>query len=105
MNDDDYYWVQAAPFRALLERLIDITGLPWPALAHHGRLPPRLVHRLLFGRDGRRLTRIPRDYAQRILALDEHRLCELARRERFVLRSAVPYSAVPYSAVPYSEAG
>lgn len=86
-NDDlfrndygDYYWVQAAPFRALLERLIDITGLPWSAIAHHGRLPPRLVHRLLFGREGRRLARIPRDYARRILALDEQRLCELARR-------------------------
>ena len=100
MNDDDYYWVQAAPFRALLERLIDITGLPWSALAHHGRLPPRLVHRLLFGRDGRRVARIPRDYARRILALDEHRLREEARRERFV-----PPSAVPYSAVHYSEAG
>ena len=97
MNDDDYYWVQAAPFRALLERLIDITGLPWSALAHHGRLPPRLVHRLLFGRDGRRVARIPRDYARRILALDEHRLREMARRERSVAPSAVPCSPVPYS--------
>ncbi|MGV8908660.1 MAG: hypothetical protein ACOH1Y_06720 [Propionicimonas sp.] len=80
MNDDDYYWVQAAPFRALLDRLIETTGMPWPALAHHGRLPPRLVHRLLFGRDGRRLARIPRDCARRILDLDELRLRELARR-------------------------
>ena len=95
MNDDDYYWVQAAPFRALLERLIIITGLPWSALAHHGRLPPRLVHRLLFGRDGRRVARIPRDYAQRILAIDERRLREVARRERFL----------PPPAVRYSEAG
>ena len=93
MNDDDYDWVQAAPFRALLDRLIDITGLPWSALAHHGRLPPQLVHRLLFGRNGRRLARIPRDCAQRILALDEHRLRDLARREGLDVRSAVRYSA------------
>ncbi len=80
MNDHDYYWVQAAPFRALLGRLIDITGLPWPVLARHGRLPPRLVHRLLYGREGRRLARIPSDCARRILALDERRLGELARQ-------------------------
>lgn len=80
MNDHDHYWVKAAPFRALLDRLIDITGLPWRALAHHGRLPPRLVHRLLYGRGGRPLTRIPRDCASRILALDERRLRELARQ-------------------------
>ena len=78
-NYRDYYWVQAAPFRALLDRLIDITGLSWPALARHGRLPPRLVHHLLYGRRGRRLVRIPHDCARRILALDERQLRELAR--------------------------
>jgi hypothetical protein len=77
--DNNDYWVQADPFRALLDRLIDITGLPWPVLARHGRLPPQLVHRLLYGRDGRRLRRIPREYARRILALDERRLLQLAR--------------------------
>jgi hypothetical protein len=90
--NDDYYWVQAAPFRALLDRLIDITGLPWSALAHHGRLPPRLVHHLLFGRGGRRLARIPRDCAQRILALDEQRLREVARWEGLVLPPSLRYS-------------
>ncbi|HEY3339533.1 MAG TPA: hypothetical protein VGK18_13600 [Propionicimonas sp.] len=79
MNDHDY-WVQAAPFRALLVRLIDVTGLPWPELADHGRLPPQLVHRLLCGRDGRRVSRIPRECARRILALDERRLLRLARQ-------------------------
>lgn len=82
MDEHDYYWVQAAPFRALLDRLIDITGLPWPELAHQGRLPPRLVHRLLYGRGGRPLTRIPRDCARLILALDEQRLRQLARQGR-----------------------
>lgn len=79
MNDHDYYWVQAAPFRALLGRLIDVTGLPLPVLARHGRLPPRLVHRLVYGRGDRPLARIPSECARRILAMDEHRLCEFAR--------------------------
>ena len=80
MNDDDS-WVQAAPFRALLDRLIDVTGLPWPVLARQGRLPPRLVHRLLYGRNGHRLVRIPRECACRILALDERRLLQVARQQ------------------------
>ena len=79
-NDLDY-WVKADPFRALLNRLIDVTGLPWPVLASHGRLPPQLVQRLLDGRDGRRLTRIPRECACRILALDERRLLQVARQQ------------------------
>jgi len=78
VNDHDS-WVQAAPFRALLGRLIDVTGLPWPVLARQGRLPPQLVHRLLFGRDGRVMARIPHEYGRRILALDERRLLLLAR--------------------------
>lgn len=78
-NDHDT-WVQAAPFRAILGRLMDVTGLPWPVLADQGRLPPQLVHRLLYGRDGRRITRIPRDCACRILALDERSLGRVARQ-------------------------
>ncbi len=78
---DPYYWVQADPFRALLDRLIDVTGLPWPVLARHGRLPPQLVHRLLYGRNGHRLVRIPRECACRILALDERRLLQVARQQ------------------------
>ncbi len=85
MNDHDSTdhdaWVQAAPFRALLARLIDITGLPWPVLARQGALPPLLVHRLLYGRDGRRVSRIPRECACRILALDERRLLQAARQQ------------------------
>ncbi len=74
-------WVQAAPFRALLARLMDVTGLAWPVLADHGRLPPRLVEHLLYGRDGHRLTRIPSECACRILALDERRLQQVARQQ------------------------
>jgi hypothetical protein len=79
--DNHDSWVQAAPFRALLARLMDVTGLPWPVLARQGALPPVLVHRLLYGRDGRRVSRIPRECAWRILALDERRLLQVARQQ------------------------
>ncbi|HQY99824.1 MAG TPA: hypothetical protein PKV13_10465 [Propionicimonas sp.] len=67
--EQDYYWVQAAPFRALLERTIEATGRPWPELARLAHVPLRLTHALLFGQNGRRLSRVPHDYARRILAL------------------------------------
>ncbi|MFZ0530819.1 MAG: hypothetical protein WAL91_09805 [Propionicimonas sp.] len=69
--EQDHYWVQAAPFRALLELLIEATGLPWTELAARAHLPLRLTHALLFGRDGRRPPRIPQDCARRILALSD----------------------------------
>lgn len=72
--------MQAAPFRAHLGRLIDLTGLPWTELARHALVPPAVVHRLLFGRNGRLARRIPRDYARRLLELDEQRLLALAGR-------------------------
>lgn len=82
MLDSDHYWVQAAPFRALVARLIDLTGLPWPVLARQARVPPAVVHRLIYGRNGRRPTRIPRDCARRLLALDEASLVRLSRLQR-----------------------
>lgn len=66
--------MQAAPFRAHLDRLIDLTGLPWTELAGQARVPPAVVHRLLYGRNGRCMSRIPRDYARRLLELDERGL-------------------------------
>ena len=82
MVESEYYWVQAAPFCALVSRLVDLTGLPWPVLARQARVPPAVVHRLLYGRSGRRPVRIPRDCARRLLALDEAELLHFARRQR-----------------------
>ncbi len=82
MRDIDSSWVQAAPFRALVGRLLDVTGLPWQVLARQARVPPAVVHRLLYGRDGRRPARIPPDCARRLLALDERSLLNLARTHR-----------------------
>jgi hypothetical protein len=77
--DTDQYWVQAAPFRALVARFLDLTGLPWPLIARHAGVPPAVVHRLLYGRDGRAPGRIPSDCARRLLAVDETQLVRLAR--------------------------
>ncbi len=79
MTDTDQYWVQAAPFRALVRRLLELTDLPWPLLARHAGVPPVLMHRLLYGRDGRAFRRIPSDCARRLLAIDETQLIRLAR--------------------------
>lgn len=77
MTDD--YWVQAAPFRALVARLLDVSGLPWPALAQYARVSPVVVQRLLYGREGRACGRIPSECARRLLALDETRLRRLGK--------------------------
>ena len=70
----------AAPFRAHLGWLIDLTGVPWTELAAHARVPPAVVHRLLYGRNGRWPARIPRVHAHRLLQLDERGLRDVARR-------------------------
>ncbi len=82
MLDTESSWVQAAPFSALVARLVDVTGLPLPVLAQQARVPPAVVHRLVYGRNGRRASRIPHDCARRLLALDERHLLHLARLER-----------------------
>jgi len=80
--ETDPHWVQAAPFRALVVRLVDLTGLPLAVVADQAQVPPAVVHRLLHGRGGRRPSRIPRECAVRLLALDEHALTHLARQRR-----------------------
>lgn len=57
--------------------LIDLTGLPWPVLALTAGVSTRLVRRLLFPDRGRRLPKLPRDSALRLLLLDDSRLAQL----------------------------
>lgn len=75
----EHEWVQAAPFRALVGRLIDLTGLPWPVLAECAEVSPTVLWRLLYGRGGHADARIPSDCARRLLALDEARLQRVAK--------------------------
>lgn len=77
--DDNQYWVQAAPFRALASRLIDLTGLPPAEFARVAGVPEVPLVRLLHGRDGRPSRRIPRELARRLLLLDEQHLRRIAR--------------------------
>lgn len=74
---NDFTWVQAAPFRAHLRRLLELTGLPWPVLAYQADVPASMVEHLLFGRNGRLPTRIPVESARRLFALREATLLEL----------------------------
>lgn len=82
MTDPDtiHAWVQAAPFRAHVRHLLDTTGLPWPVVALEAGVPPALVHHLLFGRRGRRMTRIPPQSAVALLRLDAVSLLGTAAR-------------------------
>ncbi|MFT4108817.1 hypothetical protein [Propionicimonas sp.] len=83
---DNQYWVQAAPFRALAGRLIELSGLPWPILASYAGVQPAVLQHLLYGRDGRTSGRIPSDCARRLLELDESQLVRLGRVHRGVAR-------------------
>jgi hypothetical protein len=74
----EYGWVPAAPFRAHLRHLLDLTGLPWPVVALKAGVPPRLVRRLLFVDQGRRLPKLPRESAMRLITLNDATLAELA---------------------------
>lgn len=60
----------AAPFRALLVRMLDQTGLTPSDLAKRARIPDQLANRLVTGRNGRPIVRIPHECARRLLALD-----------------------------------
>jgi hypothetical protein len=75
----EYGWVHAAPFRAHLRLLLDLTGLPWPVMALKAGVSTRLVRRLLFVDRGRRLPKLPRDSALRLLSLNDAALAELGR--------------------------
>lgn len=72
-------WVDAAPFAAHLAHLSDATGLPWQVAAAHAGLPQRTAERLLSGRRGLRLRRLPRRLAQRLLAIEPTDLLALGR--------------------------
>lgn len=72
-------WVDAAPFAAHLTHLCDVSGLPWQVAATHAGLPLRTAERLVSGRRGPRLRRLPRSLAQRLLAVEPADLLALGR--------------------------
>lgn len=62
-------WVDAAPFRAHIRQLIELTDLPWRALAVVAGVNSELVEHLLFGRDGRPVRRLHPASARALLRL------------------------------------
>lgn len=80
--EEDHYWVQAAPFRALLQHLSESNGLPWAVVAKRAKLPLPLAHSLLFGRGGKPLARIPPDLARQLLDLERNLRPKAARIRR-----------------------
>lgn len=103
----------AAPFRAHLRQLLDLTGLPWPVFALKAGVPPRLVSRLL-NHGGRQLPRLPRDTAIRILGLTDESVAELGRTmvpaddtrdclRRLLLAGCSIHALAQYCRLPHTE--
>lgn len=63
-------WVDAAPFRAHLRRVLAAADVPWPAVAVAAGIPVATVHTLLFGRAGRPQARIDPRVAARVLRVE-----------------------------------
>lgn len=74
-----YAWVDAAPFRAHLTHVAEVSGVPWSVIAVHAGVPVSLAARLLFRRRGRLLQRLPMDCAQRLLAVTPETALSLLR--------------------------
>ena len=70
-------WVSAAPFRYHVHHLMAATGVPWQVIAVAADLPQQQVRTLLFGRGGRRRSRLSPYAARRLLALDVAQLRRL----------------------------
>lgn len=73
-------WVDAAPFRAHLRRLIDATGEPWFVVVQAAGLSVRHGQALLHGRDGRRPRRVSGSVARGILATTPEGVVSLRTR-------------------------
>ncbi len=76
------FWIDAAPFRAHLTHVCAGTGLPWPVVALHARLPLGLARQLLDTRPGRQVHRIAPEFGRQVIAIDEASLRELRTASR-----------------------
>ncbi|QDP97643.1 hypothetical protein FOE78_18550 [Microlunatus elymi] len=68
-TDDEIDWVDAAPFRAHLRRLIRETGVGWRTLAALAEVPAATVQRLLLGHPGRPMRQLHPTIAKRLFYL------------------------------------
>ena len=74
---DPSLWVDAAPFAAHLLHLSASSGVPWAMVAAHAHVPLRAAERLVGVPGTRRLRKLPRALAQRLLAIDPVELSRL----------------------------
>lgn len=77
---DSTRWVEAAPFRAHLRHLCDVSGLPWPVLAMCAGVSVSLADHLLHGRRGRPVRRITHASAAQLLRITPADALALDRR-------------------------
>ena len=68
------FWVDAAPFRALLRHLMAAGAMSSDEIAALAGIPPGLADRLLHGRNGRALQRICPITAARLLLVSDFNL-------------------------------
>lgn len=71
--------MEAAPFRAHVQHAIAAAGVPWPAFAVASGVSVVAVQSLLFGRAGRRVTRLEPHIASRLLRVQTADLIGLRR--------------------------
>lgn len=74
---DPTAWVDDAPFAAHLAHLSATTGLPWTVVATYAGVPLRAAHRMMAGRRGPRLHRLPHAMARRLLEVSSDELLRL----------------------------
>ena len=90
---DPSLWVDAAPFAAHLLHLSASSGVPWAMVAAHAHVPLRAAERLVGVPGTRRLRKLPRALAQRLLAIDPVELAVLLDFAENILTIA-PYAVV-----------
>ena len=93
-SDSIAVWVTAAPFRAHVRHLMEVSGLPLPAIAARAGVSRPLVEHLLFGRRGRHVRRISPHSAQRLLAVTPAALqaCRAVRLPAHPMAGGLPAS-------------
>lgn len=85
---DDYGpWVDAAPFRAHVRHLIELTGVPWRTLAVLADVPPQSVDHLLRGRSGRPVPRLHPLIAERLFHLTDTAVADAGQRRVHATRT------------------
>lgn len=73
--------MDAAPFRAHVRHVLATADVPWPVFATASGVPVPALRTLLFGRHGRRLTRLEPSIAARLLQTSPSDLAYLRRAQ------------------------